>query len=197
MGDDNTRRGFLAGRILARNLISTLTGKNPETVNFRIESNGKPRHIGSPELYFSISHSRNLAICAVSALPVGTDIQFREVSRDRQAIANSYFHSEELTYLMNEDTKFDAELFYDFWVAKEAILKLKGFGVWDIEELQPLHPVGKDKPHCAVIHRIRPDYVLAVSSNPGEKQTDIEINKNYPLPDKWKMEAPRLFTTFK
>ena len=80
---------------------------------------GKPRLAGREDLHFSLSHSGHWAVCALSDLPVGVDV---EAPRCTPAVARRFFHPEELT---SEDSVFLTRL----WTAKEAFVKSLGRGL--------------------------------------------------------------------
>lgn len=80
--------------------------------------NGKPYIEGNP-LYFSLSHSGNKAVIAISDAPVGIDLE--AVKKRNFDIILSRFTERE-----REEAKNDKVLFYKNWVAKEAFIKMCG-----------------------------------------------------------------------
>ncbi|MBS5144294.1 MAG: 4'-phosphopantetheinyl transferase superfamily protein [Butyricicoccus pullicaecorum] len=83
---------------------------------------GKPYLPAYPEFHFSISHSADIAVCAVASIPVGVDIELpRKV---RSGIAARWFsHAEQELLEQNPSA------FFDLWMAKEAVLKEIGCGL--------------------------------------------------------------------
>lgn len=81
---------------------------------------GKPflKHI--PEMHFSLSHSGDYVVCAVSHAPVGVDV---ELPRCTMEIAGRFFHEDELPG--TEDKDFLLRL----WTAKESFVKALGGGL--------------------------------------------------------------------
>ena len=64
--------GHEAGRMLLRELYEGYTGKPmPEIL---VEKQGKPYFLGNP-VYFSISHTKARAFCALSDRPIGIDAE--------------------------------------------------------------------------------------------------------------------------
>ena len=112
------KRRSLAGLILLRKKIAETYGI--ENYEFTYNENGKPL---LPFCYFSISHSGNYVVCAVSDNPVGVDTEvIREI-----AFRNDYrlFTLEEIVYV-NENEKDHNIRFFEVWTKKEAYIKAKG-----------------------------------------------------------------------
>ena len=76
--------------------------------------NGKPYFPERRDIHFSLSHSRTHVICALSANPVGIDIESPRIISER---AIKFFCSPE------EQVLFDP---LDLWVLKESYIKLVG-----------------------------------------------------------------------
>lgn len=87
------------------------------------DENGKPMIEG---LYFNLSHSGDIVICAVSNSPVGCDI---EQSKKAPAhLAERYFCEGEKQYLSQfAGDEYDRE-FYRLWTMKESYMKYTGEG---------------------------------------------------------------------
>ncbi len=117
------KRRSLAGLILLRKKIAETYGTSD--YEFTYNENGKPL---LPFCYFSISHSGNYAVCAVSDNPVGVDT---EVIRDIP-FRNDYrlFTLEEVIYV-NASEKEHNLRFFEVWTKKEAYIKAKGLKLAD------------------------------------------------------------------
>lgn len=85
---------------------------------------GKPYLRGGP--YFSLSHSGHYAALAVSAVPVGVDVEQRRDDDDCAALAAAAFHPSEREYYARHPS---AQTFFDIWTLKESYLKLRGTGL--------------------------------------------------------------------
>jgi len=93
-------------------------------VNILHGERGKPLVAGGC-LHFSKSHTGGVTVFAVSASPVGVDIErYRDCCMP--AIAKRFFHPEEAQYAMESE-----EAFFDVWTAKESLVKLSGEGIGD------------------------------------------------------------------
>lgn len=85
---------------------------------------GKPRFAGREDRWFSLSHSGGLALCALSASPVGVDVEL--VRPRREKLPGRALSGEELA-------AFDGSWgdFYRLWTLKES---------WCKREDAPLYP---------------------------------------------------------
>lgn len=92
------------------------------------DERGKPYLSGHEEIYISISHSGELAACAIGDRPVGVDVEERK-SRSGQLRILRKFHDAERQWLENQDPENQPEAFYDLWVRKESFLKATGDGL--------------------------------------------------------------------
>ncbi len=89
---------------------------------------GKPYFKDYPEIRFSLSHSGNMAVLALSDGEVGIDVQENRGYVER--IAKRFYHEEEWKMLENKDSVSECEkLFYQIWTGKEAYIKYTGKGM--------------------------------------------------------------------
>lgn len=100
-------------------LLSEYLGRKPE---YYIDEYGKPQ---GEEIYFSFSHSGNVAVCAVSNNPVGVDVEkIRSVNID---VAKKRFCKSEYQNIITSQDPEDK--FLEYWVKKESYLKAVGKGI--------------------------------------------------------------------
>ena len=93
------------------------------TNDIRIGRHGKPEVDG---LYFNLSHSGSMVICAVSEKPVGCDVeQMRSAPRK---IATHFFCKSEEEYLRKFDGESYDREFFRLWTIKESYIKMTGEG---------------------------------------------------------------------
>ena len=86
---------------------------------------GKPYFVGSEDRQFNLSHSGDLALCAVSGEAVGVDVQV--VKSWRPALVNRVCSAEEREWL---ETRKDADRgFALLWALKECRVKYEGRGI--------------------------------------------------------------------
>lgn len=92
-----------------------------------IAEGGKPYLVSEPGIHFSLSHSGNWAVCALSDHPVGVDIERCEPGR--RDIASRFFHREEVRYLNTVLPSARDDAFYKLWTLKESFVKSTGRGL--------------------------------------------------------------------
>ena len=98
---------------------------------------GKPYFKNEKEIYFSLSHSGNIALCAVSDKEVGADIQLMGEFNDK--ICKKYFSHSEAQYVFSASTKEEKEKrFFRIWSLKEAYVKMTGEGIFDFKKFSLL-----------------------------------------------------------
>ena len=106
----NARAQSLGAGLLLRYAVENDTKLDYEKLNFLTEANGKPYIEGNP-FYFSLSHSGNYAVCAISDSPIGVDIEKEKELSER---------------IKGRFAKNIVE-----WTEKEAKGKLTGVGFFD------------------------------------------------------------------
>ena len=107
----------VAADIAARMLISKNTGIPFENITIDEDSCGRPFF---EDIYISISHSEEFAVCAVSDSPVGVDIE-RIRPNIKKAISKKICRSDEETAFVNTGD-FDERIII-LWTVKEACFK--------------------------------------------------------------------------
>lgn len=126
------RLSTLVGRILLRRGIREIFSRYDYEITYN--ENGKPE---LDFCFFSISHSGDMAVCAISDAPVGVDIErIREI---RRAGHYPLFTSDETKQINGADDP--SERFLRLWTRKEAYVKMNGGamsrdGGIDIEKAQ-------------------------------------------------------------
>ena len=113
---------YLLLRIALRDLYSI-----NEVLEFEFTEKGKPMLKKYPHIHFNLSHSGDIATCAVSNEDVGVDVQMVKPVKD--SVAKRVLTAEEYAGFknaMNPD-----EYFCEMWATKESYLKLTGQGISD------------------------------------------------------------------
>lgn len=116
-----------------RDLIASL--EHPRDLHLVFGPNGKPE-FADRAFRFSLSHSGDYALCAVSDRPVGADIE-RIRTRNMRA-GERYFAASErerLAACATEEERQD--LFHCLWTRKEAFGKMLGVGVLAVLDRDP------------------------------------------------------------
>lgn len=131
--DDKKRT--LAGRYLLKKMVKELYGREEFTLAFN--ENGKPM---LDFCFFSISHSGDYAVCAVSDSPVGVDIEHMKSFKQRDKYM--LFTLRESEYVNECDCQ---NRFYTLWTRKEAYVKAKGGVISDAAKTELVTSVFKLK----------------------------------------------------
>ncbi len=128
------------------------------------EENGKP-YLQDLPVHFSLSHSGDWVLCALSSLPVGCDIQ--KIERTDLKLARRYFSPKETELLEAAPAEQQNELFCRLWVLKESLGKAQGCGLNENIlrrefDLTADKPVLKDAPELFFREFALPGYRCAV-----------------------------------
>lgn len=95
---------------------------NIDNYNIIYNKNGKPYLENIDNIYFNISHSNEYLVIATSNKPVGVDIE---------KIRN---YNLKINEILNIKPKNNEE-FFKYWTKKEALIKLKGLALKNINDL--------------------------------------------------------------
>ena len=119
--------GLLLNRVLPR------YGASPDAV--RAGADGKPEVEG---IFFNLSHSGHIVICATAEKEVGCDVE--KIVKAPEGVAERFFHIGESAYVnacMGEERD---HRFFRIWTMKESYIKMTGEGMslaFDRFELLP------------------------------------------------------------
>lgn len=97
-------------------------------ISYTYGPHGKPYVDGQRSIYFSLSHSGDYVLLAISEEEIGADIQLRK-DVDFSKIGKHFMTQQEYETWVNQDKDLQKELFYQIWAGKEAYLKLTGEGM--------------------------------------------------------------------
>lgn len=128
---DKDKRLSLYAALLVRMQLSKICCTDPCKLSFFAPPNKKPVCRNTPEYDFSISHTENLILCAISESgKIGADAE--KIAPFRNDIIMQNFHNEEkefFNHLENDDLRYAS--FYRMWTMKEAYSKYLGTGLSD------------------------------------------------------------------
>ncbi|HEY8309281.1 MAG TPA: 4'-phosphopantetheinyl transferase superfamily protein [Gemmatimonadaceae bacterium] len=129
-GDSATVRDA-ARRILARQI-----GVSPSMVELYVTPKGKPLLRNDEALHFSISHSRDVSMIAVTRVAaVGVDIEQLRAVPNAAAILKRFFTHEEISAILTDDQR-DLR-FIEAWTRAESRVKVRGASVWEAATPDP------------------------------------------------------------
>jgi 4'-phosphopantetheinyl transferase len=148
---DADRRRFVAGRALARHLLSASFSVPAEQILFATDAFGRPRVAGGAQgVDFNVSHSGDLVLVAVARnRKVGVDVEQWRERLDFKALASVVFSTVEQADLL-ETTRNRQQCFYRYWACKEAWLKCDGRGLSLPPESFTIRPTSEPGWHSVV-----------------------------------------------
>lgn len=131
------RRRFILSRIVLREILAGYHGGAPDAVPIAREVGGRPFLAGSDRLFFSLSHSADIALVAVAATRVGVDVErIRSIDRAR-GIARRVLHEETVASLSALPRPLFDTAFIDAWTQREAHVKAVGGGLFRTPDVLP------------------------------------------------------------
>lgn len=129
------RDRFVVARGALRKILGRALSIDPQDIRFDYNRHGKPavaNSLGSLPISFNLSHSADLALCAVTLdriLGIGIDVEeLREVS-DADRMATRYFDPHENASYQSLPHEERREGFLVRWTMKEAYIKARGEGL--------------------------------------------------------------------
>lgn len=128
---DLHRRRFIVRRGRLREGLAPLADLPPARLTFGENAWGKPELNGWPG-HFSLSHSGEAMMLALSDQPVGCDIEAIQPDLDWPPLAGRFFTAEEqaaLHALARADAEEGRRAFFRCWARKEAFVKALGRGL--------------------------------------------------------------------
>ena len=131
---ERDRRMFLATRALVRTVLSSYANVEPADWRFGEGERGKP-HVtgppGVPPLYFNLSNTRGLVVCAVSGTypEIGADVESLDRPGGNLGVADRFFSPFEVAALRALPTEQQRTRFFRYWTLKESYIKARGLGL--------------------------------------------------------------------
>ncbi len=137
---DSARRLSLGVGLL---LNAALAAEGLKADEIRVTEYGKPFFPALQDFHFSLSHSGERVLCAVSGKPVGCDIE--APGRYDPKIARRFFHPSESAWLFSLPEEEQPAAFLRLWTCKESYVKALGLGLnqpLDSFAVRPGEPTG-------------------------------------------------------
>lgn len=113
-------------RLLSIYCIQNCTNSIIHESQFYTNMYGKPILKNMPELFFNISHSKDLIICIVSNKNIGIDIEYIKPVTLLPKV-KIFFTKNEWEYIYNSENKINS--FFELWTLKESYVKYRGYGI--------------------------------------------------------------------
>ena len=132
--DARGRNDFIIAHGVLRMLLARYTQLPASTLVFSSGAHGKPALATASDngsvISFNMSHSHGRALIAVSdGREVGIDLEQVNPDVKALAVARRYFCDAERTAIESAAPAVQAQSFFRYWVAKEAVLKGQGIGL--------------------------------------------------------------------
>lgn len=139
------RDRFVAMRTVLRDVLARYLQIAPGSVSLGVLPGGKPVLLASAQagLHFNLAHSGRLGLLAVSARPVGIDVEFIDPALEIAAVVRHAFTPAEQAELRATLPAQRRARFYLLWTIKEAMLKAAGTGLPGLDRTPALsawHP---------------------------------------------------------
>ncbi len=123
---DIDKKLSIYSELLIRIIVCQIYEVKNKDIVFDREKYGKPCLSGYSDFHFSISHTRNAIVVAISDNPIGVDIE--RIKEIKIGIVKRFFTECERAYI-NEDKLGSNKRFYEIWTKKEAYVKYLGLGL--------------------------------------------------------------------
>lgn len=156
---EEKRKLKIAADHLCRKSVSEFCGVLPEKIEFFKNESGKPFAKNLP-VHFSISHSGNMVVCAVSDKEIGIDIE--KIKPFNPKAAEKFATEKELDYINSTKNGF-----FEIWTLKEAYFKCIGTGLGaDIKsvsfEITPSQIICSESGYNLSFYNAEKEYVCAI-----------------------------------
>jgi 4'-phosphopantetheinyl transferase len=125
---ERLQKQYIVRRGCLRRILGDYLGKRPESIQFQVNSHGKP--FVHEAISFNMSHSGEYALCGIwDGRPIGVDIEQNLPIADLSLVASCHFSPSEQSDLDSLTEQDRIHAFYRCWTRKEAILKADGRGL--------------------------------------------------------------------
>jgi 4'-phosphopantetheinyl transferase len=115
---------------MLRWILSQYLKQAPEQIEFDINAYGKPKLKLDNGIFFNLSHTKGVAVIAVSKIEqLGIDIEKINSEKKVDNVVTYYFHPDESKLLKSLPSDKVVKTFYSIWTLKEAYIKAKGLGL--------------------------------------------------------------------
>lgn len=127
--DEDKTRHYM-GVFLVKKIIKSIQN-SPKVIQIQKNKYGKPYLAENNNLYFNISHSEKIVVCAISNTEIGIDIE--KIREFPVEIRENIYTDNENKYI---DISKDAnKAGFKIWTVKESYLKYKGIGILHIDKM--------------------------------------------------------------
>ncbi len=122
----------LYGELIARIAIFEKENIELNRIKFLKGKRGKP-YVEDCKIKINWSHTKGLVVCAISEKEVGIDTE--KIGQADEIIIKSFFSKGERDLIKNKEGKQKDIEFFKIWTKKEAFLKNRGGGLFDLDNI--------------------------------------------------------------
>ena len=127
---ESDRDRFVTCHVAMREILAAAAGIAPSEVEYRYGSHGKPDLEPARRIHFNLSHTRGLAMIALTCDgPVGVDVEVVRHEDPPLEVADRFFSPAEVRELEATPDSGKAWAFFRCWTRKEAFIKALGEGL--------------------------------------------------------------------
>ena len=154
---ERDRARFIAARATLRSLLASYLDVPASTLRFHAGPYGKPYVAPATDLQFNVSHSRDLALYAVSRCrAVGVDVEYRRELPDTVQLARRVLAPLEFEEFLRRPEADRLPAFFTYWTRKEAYAKGTGEGIGTLLKRIEVADSGAVQPIVIVDETTRP-----------------------------------------
>jgi phosphopantetheinyl transferase len=139
------RRRFIVERAVLRRILASRVGMDAGSVEVITTSRGKPALRAHPDVWFSLSHSRQLTLIAVAGVAVGIDVEHPRALRHIERTAARVLHADTVALLQATPEPRRTLMFLDAWTLREAHVKAVGGGLFHTPDTLPFNAHAADR----------------------------------------------------
>lgn len=124
-----------------RAVLGRYTGLDPSALMFQLSQTGKPELLNRPatqcSLRFNLSHSQGRMLIAMTMdEEIGVDLEQIHDKAEVAKLAKRFYAPAEYERVIGLSGPGQTQLFYQYWVAKEAFLKGQGVGLRSLQQCE-------------------------------------------------------------
>lgn len=155
-----------AVRHVTRNILARLIAIPAPSIEFQVGDKGKPYLRNDSTLYFSISHSHDVSMIAVTRVAdVGVDIERLRAVPRAEEILRRFFSASDVASILSDDQR-DLR-FVEAWTRGEATVKVRGASIWEAATPDP----------SVTVRALRAPYDYAAAVAVGGSTSDWHITQ--------------------
>jgi 4'-phosphopantetheinyl transferase len=136
---ERDRQRFVARRTALRGLLSRYTEIDPQSIKYTVGPFGK-LYLSDPinsEVQFSLSKAASLVVIAVCRrVEIGIDIEEMKPYANLAEVAQTFMTDSELDIFFRLENARKVRAFFQWWAAKESILKATGEGLQSAKQIE-------------------------------------------------------------